>query len=244
MTENIKDALKYAVELSEQEEKIIVDDVGIEWYDANKYDLRELTPKFYPKTLYLNTLDSLINYYKNDINEISQNRTIVVVDNPREIYVYTEDDEQEERTTLIRVEASLPGISFGSFMPADLFNIELQSKYENKYDRQNVLDFASSIVIDNGADVEDDGVAQITTIKQGVASRAKAKAPNPVTLAPYRTFLEVEQPASDFVLRLNKEAELALFEADGGAWKLNAVNNIKEYLQKELKEIKNVFVLA
>lgn len=244
MSENIKEALQYAVDLAAKEEKILVDDVGVEWYDANKHNLKELWPKNYPNTLNLNTLDSLISYYKNNINEITEIRTMVIVDSPTEIYVYTEDDELEERTTLIRVEASLPNISFGKFMPADLFNIELQSKYENKHDRQNVLEFASSIVIDNGADVEDDGVAQITTIKQGIASRAKGKAPNPVTLSPYRTFLEVEQPASDFVLRLNSGAQMALFEADGGAWKLDALNNVKEYLQKELKEIKNVFVMA
>lgn len=221
-----------------------MDGVGIEWYDSNKHSLKELIPKNYPRPMFLNTLDSLIDYYKNDINKIAQQRTMVVVEKPNEIYVYTEDDELEERTTLIHVEASLPEVSFRKFMPADLFNIELQSKYENDHDRQNVLEFASSIVIENGSDVEDDGISQVTTIKQGVASRAKGKAPNPVSLAPFRTFLEVEQPASDFVLRLNKDAELALFEADGGAWKLEAVNNVKEYLQKELKGIETVFVLA
>ena len=64
------------------------------------------------------------------------------------------------------------------------------------------------------------------------------------SLAPYRTFLEVEQPESDFVLRVNKEAKLALFEADGGFWKLEAVRLVKEYLSDNLKDFENVFVLA
>lgn len=244
MSENIREALQYAVNLAGQEEKIIVDDTGIEWYDSNKHNLKELVPKNYPVKLHLSTLDSLIDYYKNNINEVNEQRTIVVVDNPREIYVYTEDDELAKRTLLVSVEADLPSISFGKFMPSDEFNIMLQSKFLNEYDRENVIDFASHLVIEDGSDVEDDGISQITTVKQGVASRAKAKAPNPVTLAPYRTFLEVEQPSSEFILRLNKNAQLALFEADGGFWKLQAVRVVKQYLSESLADFENVFVLA
>lgn len=243
MSGNIKEALQYAVDLAENEEKAIEVD-GKTYYDANNHSLRELDPKKYPERLSLTTLDSLIDYYKSDINKITEQRTMIVVDNPREVYVYTEDDELEKRTLLINVEAGLPSLSFGQFMPADEFNIMLQSKFLNNNDRENVIDFASHLVVEAGSDIEDDGISQITTVKAGVASRQKAKAPNPVTLAPYRTFLEVEQPASDFILRLDKNANLALFEADGGFWKLQAVRLVKEYLSENLKDIENVFVLA
>jgi len=243
MTENIKEALQYAVELSGQEEKTVEVD-GKQYYDSNSHSLRELEPKKYPERLRLTTLDSLIDYYKSDINKITQQRTMIVVDNPREVYVYTEDDELEKRTLLINIEADLPSLSLGQFMPADEFNIMLQSKFLNEYDRENVIDFASHLVVEAGSDIEDDGISQITTVKAGVASRQKAKAPNPVTLAPYRTFLEVEQPASDFILRLDKNANLALFEADGGFWKLQAVRLVKNYLSENLKDLENVFVLA
>lgn len=243
MTENIKEALQYAVDLAGKEAKTIEVD-GKQYYDSNSHDLRELEPKKYPVRLHLTTLDSLIDYYKSDINKITQQRTMIVVDNPREVYVYTEDDELEKRTLLINVEADLPSLSFGQFMPADEFNIMLQSKFLNEYDRENVIDFASHLVVEAGSDIEDDGISQITTVKAGVASRQKAKAPNPVILAPYRTFLEVEQPASDFILRLDKNANLALFEADGGFWKLQAVRLVKNYLSENLKDIENVFVLA
>lgn len=243
MSENIKEALQYAVDLAGQEEKTIEVD-GKTYYDAGIHNFRELEPKKYPERLHLTTLDSLIDYYKSDINKITEQRTMIVVDNPREVYVYTEDDELKKRTLLISVEADLPSVSFGQFMPADEFNIMLQSKFLNQYARENVIDFASKLVIEDGSDIEDDGVSQITTVKQGVASRAKAKAPNPVKLSPYRTFLEVEQPASNFILRLNKNANLALFEADGGFWKLQAVRLVKEYLSENLKDFENVFVLA
>jgi hypothetical protein len=65
-----------------------------------------------------------------------------------------------------------------------------------------------------------------------------------VTLAPYRTFREVEQPRSEFLFRLRNKApdnlpECALFEADGGRWKLDAMLTIKEWL-KDRKPILEV----
>ena len=54
---------------------------------------------------------------------------------------------------------------------------------------------------------------------------------------PYRTFLEVEQPASDFLLRLDKGGRPALYEADGGAWKLEAKRNIAAYLGEQLADL-------
>lgn len=243
MSENIKEALQYAVDLAGQEEKTVEID-GKQYYDSNSHILRELEPKKYPAKLHLSTLDSLIDYYRGDINNITAQKTMIVVDNSREVYVYTEDDEEEQRTMLIGLEADLPRLSFENFMPSDEFNIMLQSKFLDAHDRENVIDFASHLVVDAGADIEDDGISQITTVKAGVASRQKAKAPNPVQLAPYRTFLEIEQPASDFILRLDKNANLALFEADGGFWKLQAVRLVKEYLAENLRDFENVVVLA
>lgn len=55
-------------------------------------------------------------------------------------------------------------------------------------------------------------------------------------LRPYRTFREVEQPASRFVLRLQSGQgdgmpKAALFEADGGAWRLTAIEAIARWLR-------------
>jgi len=72
-------------------------------------------------------------------------------------------------------------------------------------------------------------------VRKGGACLEAAAVPNPVMLAPYRTFPEVEQPASPFVLRLKQGPEggrpsLALFEADGGKWQLEAVKRVRTYL--------------
>ena len=120
----------------------------------------------------------------------------------------------------------------------------LQSMFINDADRNLVLDFASHLKIEKGAEVQDNGISQMATVRDGVASLAQAKTPNPVTLRPYRTFNEVEQPASQFVFRINKLANLALFEADGGKWKLEAVESIANYLKNELASNKKITILA
>ena len=71
--------------------------------------------------------------------------------------------------------------------------------------------------------------------------------PNPVTLRPYRTFTEVTQPESEFVFRMKDDSMsvyCALFEADGGAWKREAMKNIKEHLEVELVDLPHFTVIS
>ena len=57
-----------------------------------------------------------------------------------------------------------------------------------------------------------------------------------LTLAAYRTFIEIDQPERKFVLRMQSGPRVALLEADGGAWKNEAIRNIENYLMEELSE--------
>ncbi len=72
--------------------------------------------------------------------------------------------------------------------------------------------------------------------------------PNPVKLAPYRTFLEVLQPESDFIFRISEDRDGApifkLVGADGGLWKYEAVNSIKSYLQSELEDVEDITIIG
>ena len=80
-------------------------------------------------------------------------------------------------------------------------------------------------------------------MKTGITTKDNVLVPNPVNLIPYRTFLEVEQPASDFVFRVSEGRGGApvskLVAADGGVWKSQAVANVKAYLMEALKDIPN-----
>ena len=120
----------------------------------------------------------------------------------------------------------------------------LQSSFTDSGDKE-VLQKYTGLVRDEAVkETGDDGISQAVTIKTGVASVGQAVVPNPVTLAPYRTFPEVDQPLSKFIFRMQEGPKAAIFEADGGAWRNQAIKNIKEYLEKELEGLENIKIIA
>lgn len=218
--------------------------VGITQNRVSDIERNVTDPKHYPKTLELSTLTSLVDYLKTDLNNLKSQRLIVAVEKNDEVCVWSENDELEHRTLLVDVKARIPELTFGRFLSSEQFNIMLQSNFIDDNDRGTLIEFASALKIENGSEIEDNGVSQVATVKTGVASLAKGKTPNPVTLRPYRTFSEVEQPASLFVFRIDKQANMALFEADGKRWVADAVGNIADYLKEQLAEQKHITVLA
>jgi hypothetical protein len=123
---------------------------------------------------------------------------------------------------------------FGEFYPHTNFIIALQSLFLDFGDRAKVL----KAIKDNATRTSnDDGVTQRVTATVGIALADEVSLPNPVLLKPYRTFAEVEQPPSEFVLRVQASRqgtlpEAALFEADGGRWAREAIISIREYLKQ------------
>ncbi|HVI10510.1 MAG TPA: hypothetical protein VND65_19635 [Candidatus Binatia bacterium] len=134
---------------------------------------------------------------------------------------------------------------FGSFMDPEEFVIGLQSNFVEDAALRSLLQTSSSLTAENVAIAEDDGISQRATIRQGVSLKENRKIEPKIKLRPYRTFREVEQPASTFLFRLrnreNAPPLCALFEADGGAWKLEAARNVATFLRDELP--KNVQVI-
>ena len=242
--ENIKEALEYSVELANNEKKIITNDDGKDFYDAKKHNLVELEPKKYPKSIQLNTLTGLIEYLKAGRDQLNELDLTVHVVSPTEVKVFSELDFEKNREIYLTAEAILPHYEYDYFYPVDEFNIKIQSVFVANVDSDILTTFASAIHIDNGATVTDNGTSQTVTVKNGVSSLASGKAPNPVNLKPYRTFVEVDQPESNFVFRINDKPGCALIEADGRLWKNTAMKNVKEFLQTELKDLENIEVIA
>lgn len=233
--ENLKDALEYVVDLKDNEEKIVRSFEDKEYYDAKAHDLRELDPRRYPKPLELSSLTSLVEYVRKQLDDTGEYANLIIhVTDHDTVEVKTELDDESKRRTLAVVKAIIPAINFGRYVDVETFNIMMQSNFIPNVDSEVVLNYASAIKIDKGAEIADNGISQVTTIKTGVSTLQLAKAPNPVTLKPYRTFQEVDQPESKFVFRINDAPGCALFEADGGIWIAAAKANIAEYLHNNL----------
>lgn len=90
----------------------------------------------------------------------------------------------------------------------------------------------------------DNGIATSVVTKTGVALQTNESIRPIVSLRPYRTFQEVEQPASQFLIRIN-ERGILFTEADGGMWKLKARETVKAYFEERLSdEISNGSVVV
>lgn len=142
-----------------------------------------------------------------------------------------------QRYTYMTARAFASNFKFSQWYTLESFNIGLQSCFVRTDDINQILRVVGNIKDSAVRQYGDDGVTQQVTAKTGIASVEDVPVPNPVVLAPYRTFLEVEQPESRFVFRMRQGSqgpECALFEADGGAWVLEAMTRVKAYLMDKL----------
>lgn len=240
----IKDAIQYIVdELSHAEEYMIN---GSEYSDKKLYRIDPYFPK--ADVIGMSTLTSLVEYIKAKIDSMDE-RMIIHVKDPETVELCSCLDENRDREHMVTVKAVLPGFPFNNFIDQERFCITLQSKFINDpaTDRALVLKFAGTVEAGTVAEYGDDGVSQKATVKTGIASKNEGIVPNPVKLRPYRTFLEVEQPVSEFIFRMKQDKcegiTCAIFEADGGAWKVAAMKSIKDYLQFELEDYKEQFTV-
>lgn len=216
-----------------------VANIGEEVY--SKDALIRLDKELRASPIVVRNLSSLVMY----ICDFQENRKelplLVHVENEKTVALLTALDGDRKRERLMVAMTEPPAIPFGQFVENERMLISLQSSYVNDQatDIAAVLKFAGSVSAGSIREYGDDGVTQKATVRQGVASKAEAIVPSPCTLRPFRTFPEVEQPASRFIFRMREgrgeTVESALYEADGGAWKNEAMENIRVYLEAKLE---------
>ena len=133
--------------------------------------MRELDPRRYPKPLELSSLTSLVEYVRKQLDETGEYANLIIhVTDHDTVEVKTELDDESKRRTLAVVKAIIPAINFGRYVDVETFNIMMQSNFIPNGDSEVVLNYASAIKIDKGAEIADNGVSQVTTIKTGVSS--------------------------------------------------------------------------
>lgn len=237
----IKEALEYIVGLRKPE----ILEVGNHIYSDKPLHRIHFIPEASPFDV--STLTSFVEYIKAGIDTMPEKMIIHVV-SPTRVCLMSPLNVERDREYLITADADIPEFRYGQFMGHENFLISLQSKFISGEDRELLLKFAGTVESGTVAQYGDDGVTQKATIKTGIASKGEAIVPSPVKLRPFRTFIEVEQPESSFIFRMRQNdrdgVECAIFEADGGAWKNAAMNNIKKYLQAELKEFPQFTVIS
>ena len=189
-----------------------------------------------PKCIDLTGLDSVCKMVRNEAEHVGQQIFIQVKDY-RSVTVFTSLDADEDRLYLYKCAADTPTVTMGRYMPYETAIIELRSLYIPNEGTDYLLDLLSSISNESAVTSSDNGVTQKVEARSGIALNSMVTVKPRVNLQPFRTFLEVPQPESEFLLRISERGEIGLFPADGGVWKLEATRNVAAYFEEALKNL-------
>lgn len=231
----IKEALQYIVGLRQPN---FHTDSEREWSDMTLHPVQAPIVSL----LEVSSLSGFLDLVQNKFEDFPAQAVIAHVENYDTVNLVSRLSD-EWRRRVVYIKATPPevrGFTFGTFMDHESFVIGVQAWFDDSPDREYLLKVGSNVTSSKVQVSEDDGVSQEVTLKQGAVLKEVDKLKRRVTLAPFRTFREVAQPASEFVFRVRGGDEktppaLALFEADGGKWQHDAMEEIGRYLRADGK---------
>jgi len=206
------------------------------------FSTKKMDPVYFdprPDALQVHSLTALVDYLKaENLDHLVPSDIMLHVESPTSVaLVGNECGPSRKRTIWMRASAQENPFKFGTKYDAETFNIVLQSLFVDTGDRAKVLQLAGTIKSEAVQTDSDDGITQTVEARKNIAFAQNAKIPNPVSLVPWRTFREVGQPGSIFVFRAHEGPTLSLWEADGAAWKLEAMLAVKAWLAEQLPDI-------
>ncbi|SMC38203.1 hypothetical protein [Papillibacter cinnamivorans] len=189
-----------------------------------------------PKSIDVTTLESIVRLIKAEILKVNQVPIFVRVTDYNSVCVFTTYRGDFARDYLYKAVSDTPAMRTG-WKDYETAMISLRSQFVATQDLEYVLELLSTITDENSVKTEDNGLTQTVQARKGISLAMKTQIRPLVKLRPFRTFLEVEQPESEFLLRLQEGGQVGLFEADGGMWQLAAKRSIKSYFEDELKDL-------
>lgn len=200
----------------------------------------------YPLTV--STLQAVVDYLTANRDGLNVTELTVLVKG-QEVHVYGPLDpslQMGRHYYLAAMHEQLAGaLEIGAFLDAEQFIIGLQSCVEPTPERDELLKLVGSIRENYVKDTVDaGGYSQEVRTSGGVVFVGDVPLKNPVYLAPRRSFTEIDQPVSPFIVRAQASPSrdekarprLALIEADGGQWRTTAIERIAAWLKAKLPE--------
>ncbi len=168
-------------------------------------------------------------------------RLFVEVQDPQRVIVYTDNLNSESKHYQLYLTCCADGaFNAGWAYSHEKMMIALRSMFQPTPDRDYLLKLLSTVTNEAKVTSNDNGLNQQVTVNKGIANIQQERVKSIVSLKPYRTFPEVEQPESEFLVRLSTDQDggiqVTLHPADGDMWKLTAVRTIREYLSEALSE--------
>lgn len=195
------------------------------------------SPSALANPLQFHTLSGLVDYLASGLDKpLGEGRAIHVAGPDLVALLGAITGEFRQRECLAKAEPfDNRDFPFDRYVDLETFITTAQQCFVATPERAALLRFLGSVTAESVATVDDDGVSQTVAARQGIQRVANVQVPNPVALRPFRTFPDVEQPESKYVLRLRgggagKVPEAGLFEVADGMWRLEAATSIRKRL--------------
>ena len=227
----IKEAIQYLVSLKDNKTY----QIGQHTYSDRPLE-RITDPKYFPRRYSVTSLSALVDIIKAEMHKVPFGPLFVRVTSPTGVTVDASLDGEMERFQFYAAECVDANFKPDWFRQEEAI-IKLQSSFLPTADSVYLLDLLSRVSVEDGVTSQDNGVSQTVVAKQGVSLKSAETVKNIVSLKPFRTFREVAQPESAFLLRVDKNGNIGLLEADGGIWKMEAKQNIAKFLRDGLKDL-------
>lgn len=230
----IEKALRYLVGLKDNKTYVID---GITYSDNDLVRVTER--KRYLECKTVNSLDAIVKLISAEyaiIDEQAGDPLFIRVIDPKTVEVFTRPDQFQKRTYAYQAKCVDADFCEG-WRDQQSAIIEIKSRFIPTEDSEYLLGLISRMKKEEGVRSDDNGVSQTVTAKSGVSLVAVEGVKPRLTLRPFRTFREVEQPDSEFILRLDDNGRVGLFEADGGIWRMEAKDNIAAYFETRLHDM-------
>ena len=194
-------------------------------------------PDYVPQALEFHSLSGLVDYVAAAFDDKQQSGSeVIIVDAPDRVRFVGElfGDFQQRKVFACAAPWLSPPFEFGRYLDIEKFVTQLQACFVGDEHTAAILRVVGNIKQNNVATFADDGVTQTVVAQAGLVRVDTVAVPNPVLLRPFRTFPEIDQPASKYVLRMKQDGDdlptAALFEVTDNRWKHEAVERISKRL--------------
>lgn len=217
-----------------EENKVQIITVGDRTFSTKELD--EIKPvKDRASEIRFSDLSSIVEIVKREMDRFVC-PLYINIETEKSVSVITSLDGQKDREKPYSAVAEGSRFNFGSSYDYEKFVIAIRSLFVQTEDTAGLLELLKKVSSVESVEMEDDGVTQKVVSRQGAMLAANVKVAPIRKLAPFRTFIEVKQPESEFLFRVSDRDTFALYEADGGAWKIEAKKNIRTFFENALKE--------
>mgnify|MGYP001039245922 CR=1 FL=1 len=191
-----------------------------------------------PDTLPLHSLDALVKLVRTEASKAEAPLYITIPDHLTvRCFGQPQPDARFFRQVYYEAHATnVPGWDEKVQLGFEEAQIAMRTRFQETADTVYALKLLSDICCGAKVVYNDNGIATTVTTQKGVALQSNDQIRPIITLKPYRTFQEVEQPESIFLIRVG-ERGITFTEADGGMWKLKARETVKAFLEDKLSDL-------